>query len=144
MGGSDDPSNLVELTIEEHAEAHRKLYEEHGRWQDEIAWKALSGSVGQDEIIARKLKSRLGMAHSEETKKKISQSAKSNPKCIEAHIEAGKRHKGKILSNETKQKISAARKGQRLSEETKLKLSESHKNQIPWNKGIKVKSLPPL
>jgi len=22
MGGSDDPSNLIELTIEEHAEAH--------------------------------------------------------------------------------------------------------------------------
>ena len=27
MGGTDDPSNLIELTIEEHAEAHRKLFE---------------------------------------------------------------------------------------------------------------------
>lgn len=51
MGGSDDPSNIIELTIEEHAEAHRKLYEQHGNWQDFIAWKALSGTIGKDEII---------------------------------------------------------------------------------------------
>ena len=44
-GGSDDPSNLIELTVEEHAEAHRKLYEEHGRKGDYIAWKALSGLI---------------------------------------------------------------------------------------------------
>ena len=45
IGGKNDPSNLIELTIPEHAEAHRKLYEEHGRWQDRIAWKTLSGSI---------------------------------------------------------------------------------------------------
>ena len=27
-GGSDDPENIVYLTPEEHAEAHKKLYEE--------------------------------------------------------------------------------------------------------------------
>ena len=45
MGGTDDPSNLVKLTVEEHAEAHRKLYEECNRWQDKVAWKALSGQI---------------------------------------------------------------------------------------------------
>lgn len=40
-GGSDDPSNLVELTPAEHAEAHRLLFEKYGRWQDEVAWKGL-------------------------------------------------------------------------------------------------------
>lgn len=50
-GGSDDPSNLVELTIEEHAEAHRLLFLEHGRWQDELAWKGLAGLIGHDELI---------------------------------------------------------------------------------------------
>ena len=44
-GGTDDPSNLVELTIEEHADAHRKLYEQYGRKGDYIAWKALSGQI---------------------------------------------------------------------------------------------------
>jgi hypothetical protein len=41
MGGTDDPSNLVELTVEEHAEAHRKLYEEFGYLQDKLAWQGL-------------------------------------------------------------------------------------------------------
>jgi hypothetical protein len=37
-GGSNDLSNLVELTIQEHAEAHRVLYEKYGRTQDKVAW----------------------------------------------------------------------------------------------------------
>jgi hypothetical protein len=48
-GGTDDPSNLVELTIEEHAEAHRVLWETHGRWQDKLAWLGLTGQVGTEE-----------------------------------------------------------------------------------------------
>lgn len=51
MGGSDDPSNLVELTVEEHAEAHRVLYEQYGRLQDKLAWLGLSGQIGKEEII---------------------------------------------------------------------------------------------
>ena len=38
MGGTDDPDNIVELTVEEHAEAHRKLYEKYGHMQDLIMW----------------------------------------------------------------------------------------------------------
>lgn len=37
MGGTDEPENLIELTPEEHAEEHRKLYEEYGHWQDNNA-----------------------------------------------------------------------------------------------------------
>lgn len=48
-GGTDDPSNLVCLTVEEHAEAHLELYGEHGRWQDYVAWKALSGQAKHSE-----------------------------------------------------------------------------------------------
>ena len=50
-GGTDDPSNLILLTIEEHAEAHRKLYEEHGRWQDRCAWLFLSKQISIGEAI---------------------------------------------------------------------------------------------
>jgi hypothetical protein len=42
-GGTDDPSNLVRLTVEEHADAHRLLWEQHGRLQDKLAWLGLSG-----------------------------------------------------------------------------------------------------
>ena len=30
MGGTNDPSNLIELTVEEHAEAHKLLWEQYG------------------------------------------------------------------------------------------------------------------
>ena len=48
-GGTDDPSNIVRLTVEEHAEAHRILYEKHGRIEDKIAWKCLSGKSSETE-----------------------------------------------------------------------------------------------
>lgn len=58
-GGTDDPSNLVQLTLKEHAEAHRRLYEEFGRWQDKMAWEMLSGrKITED---ARKMASKLGL-----------------------------------------------------------------------------------
>jgi hypothetical protein len=42
MGGTDDHENLIELTPEDHAEAHRLLYEQHGYWQDYVAWQGLA------------------------------------------------------------------------------------------------------
>ena len=35
-GGPDEPLNLKELSIFEHAEAHRILYEEYGRAADRL------------------------------------------------------------------------------------------------------------
>jgi len=85
MGGTDDPSNLIELTIEEHAEAHRKLYEEHGRWQDYLAWRGLLKLITQEERMEIMYAARRGIPgkpHTEETKKKISQSRKGKGKGI--------------------------------------------------------------
>jgi hypothetical protein len=50
-GGLDNKSNIVFLTIEQHAEEHLKLFEEHGRWQDKIAWQMLSGMIGKEDAI---------------------------------------------------------------------------------------------
>ena len=51
MGGTDDPSNLIELSVEEHTEAHRVLWEQHGRKEDELAWKGLAGIIGKEELL---------------------------------------------------------------------------------------------
>jgi len=85
-GGTDDESNLVYLTIEEHAEAHRLLYEQYGRKEDWLAWRGLSGLIGNDEIIKEKmslnssrpgeLNTFYGKKHSEESKRKMSESRK--------------------------------------------------------------------
>jgi hypothetical protein len=108
-GGTDDPSNLVELTIEEHAEAHRILYEQYNRKEDYLAWRGLSGLIGQDEMLFEKCSlnsSRLGelntfygKKHSDETKRKISEKRKGHSD-----------NKGILKSIEHKKKISEARK----------------------------------
>jgi hypothetical protein len=54
-GGTDEPSNLVELTIEEHAEAHKILYEQYGRPEDKLAWQCLSGMLSKEEIISARM-----------------------------------------------------------------------------------------
>lgn len=50
-GGTDNPENIVHLTVPEHAEAHRELYEKNGKIEDYLAWKGLSGIIGKEEII---------------------------------------------------------------------------------------------
>ena len=52
-GGTDAPSNIIKLTVSEHAEAHRKLYEEYGDFRDKLAYQGLLGIVGQEEIVQR-------------------------------------------------------------------------------------------
>ena len=72
MGGTDDPSNLVELTVREHAIAHLKLFEEHGNWKDLFAYKALTGQIETDDIRRELAKlGRTGSKHSPESIQKI-------------------------------------------------------------------------
>ena len=55
MGGTDDPSNIVELTVEEHAQAHYDLWIEHGREFDRLAYIGLSGQIGKEELMKKVL-----------------------------------------------------------------------------------------
>lgn len=49
MGGTDEPENLIECTIEEHANYHKDLWEKHGHEWDRIAWLSLSGQISVSE-----------------------------------------------------------------------------------------------
>ncbi len=77
-GGSDDPSNLFECTIPEHAELHFALYLEHGRHQDWYASMGLSGNTEEVERLRRQRVSeyRKGCKMSDESKKRMSDSLK--------------------------------------------------------------------
>lgn len=55
MGGTDTKDNIIELSIKKHTEAHKKLFEKHGLWQDELAWKGLAGLMTKEEIVHRQL-----------------------------------------------------------------------------------------
>lgn len=50
-GGTNQPGNMIELTIPEHAEAHRTLWENNGDIRDYIAWKALLGQLSSVEMM---------------------------------------------------------------------------------------------
>jgi len=51
MGGNDDPSNIVELTVEEHAQAHYELWEKYGKNEDLLAYKGLKKLISKEEIL---------------------------------------------------------------------------------------------
>ena len=128
MGGTDDPSNLVELTIEEHAEAHRKLYEEYGRLQDKRAWLGLAKIMTGEEII----KEMLTAPKSEEHKRKISEAHKGKPKPWLIGTRNGAGNAGKPKSEEHKRKIAEAHTGKvrgEFSEEWKQALKDAQARQ---------------
>ena len=106
-----------------------------------------------------------GMVHSEETRKKMSATAKNMSENHKAKISAAAKgrlfseetraklsavgknmskerrakmselHKGKTYSEESKRKMSESSKGKTHSEETKAKISAAHKGKSSWNKG---------
>lgn len=51
MGGTDDLSNIEHLTIKQHSNAHKVLYEKYGHWQDKVAWMGLAGIIPHEECI---------------------------------------------------------------------------------------------
>lgn len=78
--GSDDPSNLVELSVEDHALAHKKLWEEHGRWQDKLAWQGLSGMISREEVIRLSISNtHKGKVRSLEERMKQAESLRGKP-----------------------------------------------------------------
>ena len=102
MGGSDDPSNLIKLSIEEHAQAHLDLYNEHGWHQDLVAHRTLLGQVSKAEAIKELQKKPKSIAW----KKKMSErnTGKGNPmygkttsdaQKLAASLAASRTHKGK-------------------------------------------------
>ena len=105
----NDPINIELLTIEQHALAHKKLFEQYGKWQDELAWKTLNGQISNKEAI------------------RLSQ------------IEGGKLSKGRKQTKKTKIKIKQSMIGKNigkkhvLTEEHKRKISESNKGKMPKN-----------
>lgn len=139
MGGTDDPSNLVELTIEEHAEAHKKLWEEYGNEYDKIAWLSLTNQIDMAEArILAVIEWNKNRIISDETREKTSQSLKkyySDPKNREKQSEATKEGMkdwwNNLSEDERQDWIERCKKrpegwtppkGWNLSEETKQKM----------------------
>jgi hypothetical protein len=50
-GGTDEPQNLVELTVTQHAMYHFCNYQLWGNAEDYVAWKGLSGMIETSEFL---------------------------------------------------------------------------------------------
>lgn len=132
LGGTDEPSNLIELTVEEHAEAHRKLYEEHGNWQDYCAWQALSGRIGKEEILRMKQgMSNKGRKKTPEEIEKIRQGAlkrverqRADGTLEKANQKRSQAMKGKKKTPQAIENWKESRKGYKHSPETIAKIKQ--------------------
>lgn len=127
MGGTDDPSNLIDLTAEEHFVAHQLLLRMfwHTEYKHKLAWACQAMSMGRTgrvlnnksfgwlrkafaQAVSAKNKGRKRAPFSAETRKKLSD-AKT----------------GKKLPDTTREKMSLAKKGKPVSEERRKAMTES-------------------
>lgn len=74
MGGSDDPDNLISLSVENHAQAHKELFEKYGKLEDKLAWRSLSGQIKWQEI--QRERSKLGAIKTHEIRRKKAKNGK--------------------------------------------------------------------
>ena len=125
IGGTDDDSNLIELTIEEHANAHHQLYKQYGRLEDKLAWLGLSGQIGKDEILKQIAMAQKGKKKPEDFGEKISAFRKTFKYSEESKLKMSLTKKGKVLSKKHRENISIANIGKKQPESQKIKVAEA-------------------
>lgn len=142
-GGTDDASNIVMLTIEQHAEAHRVLYEQHGRWQDLCAWKVLSGQVTAGEAAteaARRTNTGRKKTASHRLKLAIAKLGKPMSKDACEAMRAGQT--GRRHPEKTKKKIGESQRGKRIKPESIQKYVTSRQKTDGTSVVIEGRSFP--
>jgi hypothetical protein len=133
-GGSNDKENLIKLNIDQHALAHKLLWEQNGSTYDYIAWKSLSNQMTKAEARIEAVK------HANTGRKQSKEHIEKRTKArLITRPNSTLGQKNKPCSEERKRKISEANKGKDRgprgprSDETKNKMSNSAKNRPLFN-----------
>lgn len=150
MGGTNHKSNLVKLTPEEHYVAHQLLIKIYPL-EKKLIFAAHMMTVGSTRVIrnnksygwirrqwadelSKIAKDRTGEKngmferhHTDETKKKISESKKGQTLTDEHKRIISEANKGKVLSDRHKEILSHTHRNKIVSDETRLKMSKSQK-----------------
>lgn len=116
LDGVDAPDNLILLTIEQHIEAHKWLWENFGSKWDYVVWKSRSGVLSMSDAMKEmslkpnkgkfgKLNYFYGKTHSDSSRQKQSEANKGNRYVLgkkwsdESRKRIGEHRKGKIASH---------------------------------------------
>lgn len=147
-GGEYVDWNVVELTPTQHAMWHFAEWQRKNTWQDKLAWQRLTAQCTQPEAVRRAQSEggkRGGKAKpSAEAREKMSvwQRGEKSPNFGKSKTEETRRKmsesaKGRKMSEEARQKISDAgkgrvpwNKGKKTSDEVKRKISETKRRRV--------------
>ena len=137
-GGTDDPSNLIELTVIDHAIAHRHLWKMYGRLEDKMAWLGLMGRMDKEQIIkelcSRNGKKSKGSKRSAATRKRVSEAQMG-----EKNSFYGKKH---TEESRRKMRESQARCRRNWTEESSRKIAEANRRRAAKKRLAKQPPLP--
>lgn len=125
VGGTYDPTNVIRVNIAMHAFLHEQLFLEHGRQQDKIAADALRGHISKQEIALRLMR----MPKSIETRRKMSEFAKTRTYSAETRAKISVAHKGRP----------SCMLGKKHSAETRMKMSIKAKARDPKKASLNFK-----
>jgi len=140
-GGSNDPSNIVSLTVQEHAEAHRLLWEKHGLTADFVAWKMLSGKTDEAEQARLELAKEgfvkfLKSERSDSWKQSISKSLLGRKQSEESKSKKSKALKQAYLDGKRDTWFSSADKSFFQKNYDAFKMSEGRKKSMKWKQSV--------
>lgn len=150
LGGSNDESNLVELTAREHFLCHMllcEIYPENIKLKQALWLMSIGKQKNKLNIYKPSLrtyeklkeeysKTLVGTKHSEKTKEKRRKAKIGFKYSDESKQKMSKAKKGKICSEEHKKKISEAKKGKSRNITWGTKISEAKKGKIKKGKPI--------
>lgn len=135
-GGTDNPENLVKLTIKEHAEAHRILWEKYGRWQDKIAWQSLSGQISCAEAtkiaqsLSNKGKNNAMYGMTGEKNPNYKNRGKNSPLYGKKQPKEWNIKKSKSLINRSYEDLHGVEKAEEIKNKLRKPKTEEHKKKL--------------
>ena len=82
-GGSNDPENIVELTVTQHTMWHFAEFQRKGNWQDKLAVKILTGRITKEEATREAVREQnRNREHTPELRKKLAEGTKKQGRTI--------------------------------------------------------------
>ena len=99
-GGDYSESNVVSLSVTQHAMWHYAEWSRKGCIKDKLAWKGLAGLIGKDEILAE-LACQRGLRQRGETRP---------PRSEETKRKIGESQRGKFIPLDQRERMSASAK----------------------------------